>query len=206
MQPAHQRTRFSHVSLQSIRHLRFLIFHSIKFNPIKATAIASTSVVDLPSMAGSAESSALQTEEIEAITPSDGCINNDDVEEATSISTELDLRRHSSQDDRPCEIFERQILNHEYRQSPSPLTFATNFVPIEKIQSNNRLFNRSALNWLKNFNLMRVSAQPCETSPFMQQLQRCVSENTLLLTPEHRSYDLSGRSAIRKSFSSGILF
>lgn len=154
-------------------------------------------------MAGSAESSALQTREIEELAPSDGCINNDDV---NPLSTELDLRRHSSQDDRPCEIFERQILNHMYRQSPSPSTIATNFVPIEKIHSNNRLFNRNALNWLKNFNLMRLNAPACETSPLMQQLQRCVSENTLLLSSEHRTYDLSGTSAIRKSFSSGILF
>lgn len=157
-------------------------------------------------MAGSAESSALQEHGIDELAPTDDCINNDDVQEAMSISTELDLRRHSSQDDRPCEIFERQILNHKYRQSPSPSTFLTNFVPIEKTHNNNRLFNRNALNWLKNFNLLRVDAQPHETSPLMQQLQRCVSENTLLLSPEHRSYDLSGTSALRKSFSSGILF
>lgn len=151
------------------------------------------------------ESGALQTEAIDRLAPSYGGNNNDE-DEPMTIPTSLELRRHSSQDDRPCEIFQQQITNHKQHRSPSPSRLAAHFLPTQKTHSNNRLFNRSALNWLKNFNLMRLHPSPSETSPFMQQLHRCSSENILLLSPEHRMHDLSGTPTMRKSFSSGILF
>lgn len=150
----------------------------------------------------------MQTPEIDRLAPSDVCHHNHDSsdDETISISTSLELRRHSSQGDRPCEIFQRQISEHLRRHSP-PSTLAAYFMPSEKIMCPNRLFNRSALNWLKNVNLLRVNvAIPGEKLPFMQQLHRCSSENILLLSPDHRLYDLSGTPVLRKSFSSGILF
>lgn len=175
--------------------------HLNRFNPFKVTTIADISTE-------TRSSNALQTQEIDQLTPSDGCHHNQEGcdEDTISISTSLELRRHSSQGDRPCEIFQRQISEHLRRNSP-PSTLAAYFMPPEKIGYPNRLINRSALNWLKNVNLLRVNvAIPGEKLPFMQQLYRCSSENILLLSPDHRSYDLSGTPALRKSFSSGILF
>lgn len=164
-------------------------------------------IVDVPIMTRPSESNTLQTRDIDR--PLDDCVitnSNEHVDnESMRIPNELELRRHSSQGDRPCEIFQRQISNHMREHTP-PLTTATQLIPSEKITSNSRQWNRNALNWLKNFNLMRVNPLSRASSPLLQQLHRCSSENVLLLSPEHRSYDLTGTPGMRKSFSSGILF
>lgn len=138
---------------------------------------------------------------------------NAELQEHSSCGNQLDVnqnfvpfmpRRHSSQEDRPCQFFEQQIMNHLQQSSNSVVQsqLITN-------RKENGCFHPSAINWLKNFNLVRNKIPEEITSHrhfFKATLRKTSSENELLLMSQSSEHELNGPLFVRRSFSSGLLF
>lgn len=112
-------------------------------------------------------------------------------------------RRHSLQDD--------QITNNFFEQQ-----FAQHMQNCENDndwnetihQKNERCFHANALNWLKHFNILRDKC-PCDTISqrrFKTNLRKTSSENEILLMSPANDPNLKELPAIRRSYSSGLLF
>lgn len=121
----------------------------------------------------------------------------------------LTIRRHSFQDNRSnaTDFFEQQFAQHI--QNNSGLNCDSNRDEKTLQCNNNRRCHVNALNWLKNFNIIR---DKCQYNLIPQQrrfkmiLRKTSSENELLLMAPSNDPSIDASPAIRRSFSSGLLF
>lgn len=119
------------------------------------------------------------------------------------------LRRHSFQDirnDVRADFFERQFAQHIHNNSGlddsdwDEKTLQCN---------NNRRCHANALNWLKHFNIIRDKCQYDKIPQqrrFKMDLRKTSSENELLLMTPSNDPSVDDIPAMRRSFSSGLLF
>lgn len=126
------------------------------------------------------------------------------------------LRRHSFQDNHENNFVEQQFVQHI--QNNCDELNGDNRDWDEKLHQHNnsdKQCHANALNWLKNFNIIRNKCQydtiPQQQRRFKMVLRKTSSENELLLMTPSSSSSSSGPSvddipAIRRSFSSGLLF
>lgn len=121
----------------------------------------------------------------------------------------ITLRRHSFQDQRSDEtdFFEQHFAQHI--RNSSELN-GSNRIGITTLQCNsNTRCHVNALNWLKSFNVIR---DKCQDNLIPQQrrykmaLRKTSSENELLLMTPSNDPNVDDSPAIRRSFSSGLLF
>lgn len=120
----------------------------------------------------------------------------------------ITIRRHSFQDNRSdvTDIFEQQFAQHI--QNNSELNDSDWDEKTLQCNSNGRC-HINALNWLKTFNIMRDKCQynliP-QQRRFKMVLRKTSSENELLLMTPSNGLSVDDIPAIRRSFSSGLLF
>lgn len=144
-----------------------------------------------------------------------------DIQESPIISAEHDLshdgnlpkiilRRHSCQDNNQSDatdFFEQQFAQHIQNNCEQ---LNDSDWDEETLQSNsNRHCHANALNWLKKFNIIRDECQyniiP-QKQRFKMGLRKTSSENELLLMTPSNNPSVNDIPAIRRSFSSGLLF
>lgn len=123
------------------------------------------------------------------------------------ITIPITPRRHSIQEDKiSSNFFEQQFAQHmqsfENDESEWDVSGETS------LQKDSRRFHANALNWLRHFNLMRDKCQYDTISQrrFKTVLRKTSSENELLLMSPTNGLSLGELPAIRRSFSSGLLF
>lgn len=144
-----------------------------------------------------------------------------DIQESPLISAEqefsydenipkITIRRHSLQDNRSNEtdFFEQQFAQHI--RNNSELNGSTGWNEEASIRCNsNRRCHVNALNWLKSFNVIRDRSQDNripQKRRYKMILRKTSSENELLLMTPSNDPSVDDMPAIRRSFSSGLLF
>lgn len=131
--------------------------------------------------------------------------NNHQVDPDDMQPISLTQRRHSLQDDHiNNNFFEQQFAQH-MQTCENDNDWDENETPHQK---NKRRFHANALNWLRHFNIMRDKC-PYDTISqrrFKTNLRKTSSENEILLMSPSNDPNLTELPAIRRSFSSGLLF
>lgn len=126
-----------------------------------------------------------------------------DVDDMQPMS--LPSRRHSLQDDHiNNNFFEQQFAQH-MQNCENDSDWDEDETPQYK---DKRQFHANALNWLKHFNIMRDKC-PYDTISqrrFKTNLRKTSSENEILLMSPSNDLNFGELPAIRRSFSSGLLF
>lgn len=119
------------------------------------------------------------------------------------ITISLSPRRHSLQEDySSSNFFEQQFAQH-IQNFDNDTEWNDTHHRIE-----HRHFHANALHWLQRFNLMRDKCK-YDTIPqrrFKTNLRKTSSENELLLMSPSNNQSIGELPAIRRSYSSGLLF
>lgn len=116
-------------------------------------------------------------------------------------------RRHSFQDDNLNNI---NFFEQKFAQYIQQIDSDCESDSIDTQRYNeNKIFHANALSWLKNFNVMYknyLKYEKLPTSRLKTVLRKSSSENELLLMSQSNESSLRELPAIRRSFSSGLLF